>query len=254
MKRLVPVIVAFLLIFPKIAIAEAVTLADQVIHTGKNYLGTPYQYGAPAGQTRSFDCSSFTQFIFGQHGISLPRTSVGQYQLGQPVERTKLMKGDLIFFDTDFDGDVNHLGVYVGNGEFLHVSTSIGVTISKFAGNPYWEPRYVGGKRVISTTTVANKPLAEPIKYVVRNGDSLWIISQKTGTSISNIKSWNHLTSDMIYAGQHLIVGYQHTVAAGDTLFLIARKYNVTISQLKTWNQRTSDTIYVGEKLRIFYS
>jgi LysM repeat protein len=60
------------------------------------------------------------------------------------------------------------------------------------------------------------------------------------------------LTSDKIYAGQNLIVGYQHTVAAGDTLFLIARKYNVTISQLKTWNQRTSNTIYIGEKLRIY--
>ena len=120
-------------------------LAQKIIQTGKKYIGVPYVWG---GSTPSgFDCSGFVQYVFRQHGISLPRTSAQQYGVGTAVSKAALKAGDLVFFNTSGSG-VSHLGIYLGNGEFLHASTSKGVTISLLS-NSYWATRYIGAKRVL---------------------------------------------------------------------------------------------------------
>ena len=120
-------------------------LAQRIIATGKKYIGVPYVWG---GSTPSgFDCSGFTQYVFRQHGIQLPRTSAQQYSVGTWVAKSNLRPGDLVFFNTSGSG-VSHLGIYLGNGDFLHASSSKGVMISQLS-NSYWAPRYVGAKRVL---------------------------------------------------------------------------------------------------------
>lgn len=120
-------------------------LAQKIISTGKKYIGVPYVWG---GSTPSgFDCSGFVQYVFRQHGISLPRTSAQQYTVGTAVSKAALIPGDLVFFNTSGSG-VSHLGIYLGNGEFLHASTSKGVTVSQLS-NSYWAARYMGAKRVL---------------------------------------------------------------------------------------------------------
>lgn len=120
--------------------------AAAVIATAKKYIGVPYLWGGttPSG----FDCSGFVQYVFKAHGISLPRVSRDQYTAGYAVSRSNLKPGDLVFFNTGGSG-VSHLGIYLGNNQFIHASTSKGVVIAQL-NSSYWSGRYVGARRVIS--------------------------------------------------------------------------------------------------------
>ena len=119
--------------------------AQAIIATAKQYIGVPYVWGgsSPSG----FDCSGFVQYVFGKHGVTLPRTSKEQYSVGTWVAQSNLQPGDLVFYNTSGSG-VSHLGIYIGNGQFIHASTSKGVMISEMS-NSYWSARYYGARRVL---------------------------------------------------------------------------------------------------------
>ncbi|MDU9693247.1 LysM peptidoglycan-binding domain-containing protein [Priestia aryabhattai] len=124
-------------------------VADKVLAEGAKYLGARYVYGASTSRTDAFDCSSFTLRAFKAVGISLPRTSASQAQVGTPVSLNALQKGDLVFFDTDYNGTINHVGIYAGNNTMINAATSKGVSYTNLKGNSYWEPRMVKAVRVI---------------------------------------------------------------------------------------------------------
>ncbi|WP_046506230.1 C40 family peptidase [Paenibacillus riograndensis] len=111
-------------------------------------IGTTYKFGGTS--TSGFDCSGFTRYVFKNVGLTLPRTSKAQFSVGTPVSRNNLRSGDLVFFNT-FGSGVSHVGIYVGNGKFAQSSSSRGVTITSLS-QAYWANRYVGAKRVMSTT------------------------------------------------------------------------------------------------------
>ena len=92
---------------------------------------------------------------------------------------------------------------------------------------------------------------AEDVK--VKDGDTLWGISQTYKVSIEDVKSWNNLSSDVIYAGEtiHISQEEHHKVKSGDTLSEIADKYDVAVNDIKSWNGLNSDTIHPGQKLVI---
>ena len=122
------------------------TKADAIIATGKKYLGAKYLYGASTTQTDAFDCSSFTMRVFSENGITLPRNSVAQSQVGQSISLSNVRKGDLIFFDTDYDGTINHVGIAIDSTTMIHCGTSTGVAITTL--NSYWNPRVAKVTRV----------------------------------------------------------------------------------------------------------
>lgn len=122
--------------------------ANAIIESGKKYLGAPYVYGASPSQTKTFDCSSFTQRVFGEHGITLPRTSVTQSQAGKTIPLSEARKGDLLFYDTDYDGVINHVSIYMDANTVLHAATSYGVSIANTKA--YWMSRFVKAVRVIN--------------------------------------------------------------------------------------------------------
>ncbi|RID83688.1 peptidoglycan endopeptidase [Peribacillus asahii] len=122
--------------------------ANQVLAAGAKYLGAKYVYGASTSRTDAFDCSSFTWRAFQAVGVTLPRTSSAQAQVGTPVSKSTLQKGDLVFFDTNYDGVINHVGIYAGNGQMLNASTSKGVSYANI-NSSYWEPRFVKAVRVL---------------------------------------------------------------------------------------------------------
>lgn len=125
--------------------SSGTTTAQKIITTAKKYIGVPYKWGgtSPSG----FDCSGFVQYVFKAHGITLPRTSQQQYKVGTAVSKANLKPGDLVFFNTSGSG-VSHLGIYIGDNQFIHASTSKGVTITSLS-NSYWSARYIGARRVL---------------------------------------------------------------------------------------------------------
>jgi cell wall-associated NlpC family hydrolase len=137
---------------PRAAQAETAassSTAEDVIATGKRFLGTPYQFGAQSGDTSEFDCSSFVQYVFGQHGIDLPRSSRQQAKEGDTVPEDQLQPGDLVFSDTNRDGKINHVSIYIGDQKLLHTyRKGIGVTISDYEGS-IWEETFVDARRVL---------------------------------------------------------------------------------------------------------
>ncbi|MDA8227161.1 MAG: NlpC/P60 family protein [Desulfitobacterium hafniense] len=115
-----------------------------IISTAKSFIGVPYLWGGttPAG----FDCSGFTQYVFKGNGIELPRVSKDQFTVGTTVQFNSLQSGDLVFFSFLSSGQVSHVGIYLGNGQFISATSSKGVVISSFTS--YWLNSYVGAKRV----------------------------------------------------------------------------------------------------------
>ncbi|WP_309571820.1 LysM peptidoglycan-binding domain-containing protein [Deinococcus sp.] len=119
-------------------------------------LGTPYVYG---GASRSgTDCSGLVVQVFTPLGVWVPRTSAEQALVGDPVEGGQWLPGDLVFFDTDGQGLVSHVGIYLGDDAFVDANTYQGkVVVDHLLGDRYWSARYVGARRVLPVP-VAMRP------------------------------------------------------------------------------------------------
>lgn len=105
----------------------------KIVEFAKTQIGKPYVYGATGNS--SFDCSSFVQYVFKKTlGITIPRVSAEQ-SVFKPKLYNNIKKGDLLFFETLEKGRISHVGMYIGNRQFIHASSkSKRVTVSQFAG------------------------------------------------------------------------------------------------------------------------
>ena len=103
---------------------------EELISLAKSKIGSSYVYAAKGPD--HFDCSGFVYYLYGQSDIKIPRTSLDQSKSGEQLTREKIKRGDMLFFDTANRGHVNHSGVYLGDGKFIHSSSgkAHGVTIS----------------------------------------------------------------------------------------------------------------------------
>ena len=119
--------------------------ANVIVQEAKKYMGVPYVFGGatPAG----FDCSGYIQYIFRKAGHELPRTADYQFFQGTIVGRSNLREGDVVFFET-YEPGRSHNGIYVGNGQFIHASSTRGIMISQL-DESYWATRYLGARRMI---------------------------------------------------------------------------------------------------------
>ncbi len=121
------------------------SIARRIVSESMNYLGVPYVFGgtSPYG----FDCSGYVQYVFAQAGISLPRTADVQYECGYAVSTGELIPGDLVFFST-YDYGASHVGIYLGDGNFINASSSQGVSVASLYSS-YWGSCYIGARRVL---------------------------------------------------------------------------------------------------------
>jgi len=118
---------------------------EALIATALGFRGTPYRNGGsdPAG----FDCSGFTQWVFAQYGVALPRQVEEQFKIGQNVAIDDLQPGDLGFFHTESRG-ASHVGIFVADEQFIHAPSSKGVVRVEYISTNYWGRRFVGARRV----------------------------------------------------------------------------------------------------------
>jgi cell wall-associated NlpC family hydrolase len=109
--------------------------------------GAPYRDGG-ADRT-GFDCSGFTQYVFAQYGLALPRAVRDQFRAGRSVELGDLLPGDLVFFSTTAPG-ASHVAIAVGGNAFVHAPSSKGVVRVERLSSTYWSARLVGIRRLIA--------------------------------------------------------------------------------------------------------
>lgn len=120
-------------------------LRGELVRTAKRFIGVPYQWGGTSAE-KGFDCSGLTLVVYRLNGLGLPRVSYNQFAAGSSVSRTELAPGDLVFFATSKPNRVSHVGIYIGNGHFIHAPRrGKNVQISKLS-NPYYTKRYMGGR------------------------------------------------------------------------------------------------------------
>jgi cell wall-associated NlpC family hydrolase len=116
------------------------TQRHTVVSSAYQALGTPYRYGGTTAN--GFDCSGLTRHVYLASGITIPRTAGQQRDLSKTISSYSLLKpGDLIFFKTG--RKTNHVGVFTGNGEFIHASTSRKRVIKAKLDTPYWRKHFV---------------------------------------------------------------------------------------------------------------
>lgn len=116
---------------------------NDIIQQAKSFIGTPYVWGgtSPGG----FDCSGFIQYVYKQNDLLIPRTVSDIWNFSEVISSPSI--GDLVFFETYQPGP-SHMGIYLGEGNFIHAGSSRGVEISNLNDNNYWKTRYLGAKRI----------------------------------------------------------------------------------------------------------
>jgi cell wall-associated NlpC family hydrolase len=129
----------------KARVYGAAHLRKEIVQTAESFIGIPYRWGGDSPDN-GFDCSGLAMAVYQYNGLNLPRSSREQYKAGAPVERHELARGDLVFFATSGMRRVSHVGVYTGNGCFVHAPGK-GKTIRvNSLSDRYYATRYVGAR------------------------------------------------------------------------------------------------------------
>lgn len=121
---------------------------QELIDFAKSFIGTKYSYGgvSPLG----FDCSGYTMFIYSKFGYRLPHNALSQMRLGEAINRWDLALGDLVFFSTRRTSNINHVGIYLGEGDFIHASSGSGRIRISSIEERYYSKRYRGARRILN--------------------------------------------------------------------------------------------------------
>ncbi len=197
------------------------SLIGQVLEVAASQIGTPYRWGGDSPDS-GFDCSGFVRWVFEQLGVELPRDSRSQAAVGVVVDRQDLRPGDLLFYSRRRGSKrVGHVGIYLGDGRFLH-SPRRGQPIQVSpAFDSYREAVFLGARRVLSDSEpereigfdlagsiTPSNPAPEPNHYyVVKKGDYIWALARRFNLSPFQLLSANNLEKDsVLQIGQRLVI------------------------------------------------
>ena len=120
-------------------------LREKIVRTAGRYVGVPYRWGGESPRT-GFDCSGLTMVVYRLNGLDLPRSSRQQWKVGRRIDRSRLQKGDLVFFATRGGNRVSHVGIYTGGNNFLHAPGSGRRIRTSSLSSKYYRTRYVGAR------------------------------------------------------------------------------------------------------------
>jgi len=133
--------------FPEESAPPSQTVRYKLAKAARTFLGLPYRWGGMS-ERRGADCSGLVKMIFAKLHVELPRTSREQIQSGQEVPLDNLETGDLVFFSSGGDTPT-HVGVYIGNHQFLHAEKKAGRVIITDLSQPWYAERFLGARRVV---------------------------------------------------------------------------------------------------------
>ena len=129
------------------SVSENASIGQQMADKALTYNGYPYVWGGASPST-GFDCSGLVYYIAKCFGYSIPHGSTSQYAYGTYVEKSDLQPGDFVFFENTYTEGISHVGIYLGNGDFIHASSSeTGVKISNL-NEAYYINHYYGARRI----------------------------------------------------------------------------------------------------------
>lgn len=121
---------------------------EKIVSTAMKYLGVPYVWAgtSPSG----FDCSGLVYYVFKECGYSTNRTAASLYNNGTYVDRDDLQPGDIICFTNSGYSYIGHVGIYIGNGEFIHASSGGGKVMISSLNETYYNNHYYGARRIVN--------------------------------------------------------------------------------------------------------
>lgn len=123
-------------------------LRENIVITARRFLGTKYRWGG-SSEKWGVDCSGLTWVVFREHGIELPRNASQQFRSGKAVAKKDLQKGDLVFFSSGRRKYASHVGIYSGDGQFIHASITDKRVRPSFLSNAYFKRHYIGARRLV---------------------------------------------------------------------------------------------------------
>jgi NlpC/P60 family len=135
-----------------------VLFGQRVVKEAKKQLGKPYVWGAKDG-SEGFDCSGLTAYVYGTLGVPLAVNAIGQYAQGVGIEQAGLLPGDLVFFSGQ--GSPLHVGIYAGDGQFLHAPGSGKVVELSSIDSSYFKNHYIGARRMTPALDEARRQRAQ---------------------------------------------------------------------------------------------
>ncbi len=121
-------------------------LREALVATAHDFIGVPYLWGGTSSE-KGFDCSGLTMTVYQLNGLNLPRSSAKQFEFGAPISKIQdLQKGDLVFFALKQKNKVSHVGVYIGDGDFIHASSQGKIIRVDSLYKNYYSSGYVGAR------------------------------------------------------------------------------------------------------------
>lgn len=123
-------------------------LRQSLVETAMDFIGVPYLWGGVSAET-GFDCSGLAMTVYQLNGLDMPRHSATQYDAGDTIDRRDLQKGDLVFFATRGRGKVSHVGIYIGDGRFIHAPKRGKKICIESLSDEYYDKHFVGAKNYL---------------------------------------------------------------------------------------------------------
>jgi cell wall-associated NlpC family hydrolase len=120
-------------------------IREELVKTAQSFVDIPYLWGGSSSDA-GFDCSGLAMTVYQYNGLNLPRSSKEQYEAGTPVDQDSLLKGDLVFFATASKDKISHVGIYAGEGRFIHAPGGGKKVRVDSMSKSYYKNRYVGGR------------------------------------------------------------------------------------------------------------
>lgn len=120
-------------------------LREQLVKTAHDFIGVPYLWGGVKAET-GFDCSGLAMTVYQLNGLNLPRHSAAQYDAGEEISREELQKGDLVFFTFSKRSKVSHVGIYIGDGRFIHAPSRGRKIKVDLLSSRYYSSGFIGAR------------------------------------------------------------------------------------------------------------